>query len=40
MSNKELWMSTIPAIFLLFAVILGPLVNKVVGTPIFVPLVY
>jgi len=40
MSNKELWINTIPAIFLLFAVIFGPIVNKVIGTPVLVPLVY
>ncbi len=40
MSNGELFKNTLPAIFLLFAVIFGPLVNKLVGVAIFTPLVY
>ncbi|MEW9096947.1 MAG: hypothetical protein AB2417_17865 [Clostridiaceae bacterium] len=40
MTNKELFKSTIPVIFLLFSVIFGPFVNKAVGAPILSPLVY
>lgn len=40
MTNGELWKRTIPAIFLLFAVIAGPFINKAVGAPLFAPLVY
>jgi hypothetical protein len=40
MTNAELWKRTIPAIFLLFAVIAGPFVNKAVGAPVLAPLVY
>ncbi len=40
MTTKELWLHTIPAIFLLFAVVFGPVINKAVGLPIFAPLVY
>lgn len=40
MTNGQLFKVTLPAIFLLFAVILGPVVNDLVGTPIFTPLVY
>ncbi|RZI40767.1 citrate transporter [Herbaspirillum sp. HC18] len=40
MSNGELWKRTIPAIFLLFAVIAGPFINKAVGAPVLAPLVY
>jgi hypothetical protein len=40
MSNAELWKRTIPAVFLLFAVIAGPFVNKLVGSPVLGPLVY
>lgn len=39
-SNKELFINTIPAIFLLFAVIVGPYINKAVGMPILGPLMY
>ena len=40
MSNEELWKATIPAIFLLLAVIGGPIVNKAVGFPLLGPLSY
>jgi hypothetical protein len=40
MSNGQLFKITIPAIFLLFAVIFGPVVNNLVGTAIFTPLTY
>jgi len=40
MSTGELWKATIPAIFLLFAVIAGPFINKAVGFAILGPLVY
>lgn len=40
LSNRELWVRTIPAIFLLFAVIVGPLINKAIGVPVVGPLVY
>ena len=40
MSNGELWKRTIPAIFLLFAVIAGPFVNKLFGGPVLGPVVY
>jgi len=40
MSNAELWKRTIPAIFLLFAVIAGPFVNKMFGGPVLGPVVY
>lgn len=40
MNNGQLFKLTIPAIFLLFAVIFGPLVNKAIGIPLFTPLVY
>nr|WP_034549813.1 hypothetical protein [Carnobacterium funditum] len=40
LSNGQLFKLTLPAIFLLFAVILGPVVNNLVGYPIFTPLVY
>ena len=40
LSNAELWKRTIPAVFLLFAVIAGPFVNKLVGSPLLGPLVY
>lgn len=39
-SNRELVKITLPAIFLLFAVIFGPLVNKLIGFALFTPLVY
>jgi hypothetical protein len=40
MSNAELWKRTIPALFLLFAVIAGPFVNKLVGSPVLGPIAY
>ncbi|GEQ50573.1 citrate transporter [Tetragenococcus koreensis] len=40
MSNGKLWKFTFPAIFLLFSVILGPLVNDLIGFEIFTPIVY
>ena len=40
LSNAQLFKLTLPAVFLLFAVILGPVINKMVGYPIFTPLVY
>ncbi|OJG28260.1 UIT9 transporter [Enterococcus caccae] len=40
MSNKVLFKLTLPAIFLLFAVIFGPVVNDLVGFPLLTPLVY
>lgn len=40
MSNKVLFKLTLPAIFLLFAVIFGPIVNELVGFPLLTPLVY
>lgn len=40
MSNKALFKLTLPAIFLLFAVIFGPVVNDLVGFPLLTPLVY
>jgi len=40
MSNGKLWRFTFPAIFLLFAVILGPVVNSVIGFELFTPLFY
>lgn len=40
MSNAQLWRLTIPAIFLLFAVIAGPMVNELIGSPLFGPLSY
>jgi hypothetical protein len=39
-STKELWLNTVPAIFLLLAVLVGPYVNKAVGMPILGPLMY
>lgn len=39
-SNGELFKLTIPAIFLLFAVIFGPIVNELIGFAFFTPLVY
>lgn len=39
MTDKQLWINTIPTIFLLFSVIFGPVLNKVLPTPIFLPLV-
>ncbi len=40
MSTAELWKTTIPALFLLFAVIGGAFINKAVGWPVLGPLVY
>lgn len=40
MSSKELWKATIPAIFLLLAVIGGPLANRIAGFPLLGPLSY
>lgn len=40
LSTKELWIRTIPAIFLLFAVIAGPAINKVIGFPILGTFMY
>jgi hypothetical protein len=40
MTDAELWKTTIPAVFLLFAVLAGPFVNNAVGIPILSPLVY
>lgn len=40
MSNRALFKLTLPAIFLLFAVIFGPVVNDLVGFPLLTPLVY
>jgi len=40
MTKKELWFNTIPAIFLLFAVIFGPIINNAIGIPILSPLFY
>lgn len=37
-SNRELFANTIPVIYLLFSVILGPLFNKVLPIPLFLPL--
>ncbi|MTD38659.1 citrate transporter [Erwinia sp. CPCC 100877] len=39
-SNGELFKITLPAIFLLFAVIFGPLINDLIGFAFFTPLVY
>ncbi|WP_430622925.1 citrate transporter [Candidatus Enterococcus ferrettii] len=39
-SNGELFKLTLPAIFLLFAVIFGPVVNDLIGFAFFTPLVY
>lgn len=40
LTNAQLFKLTLPAIFLLFAVILGPVINKVIGYALFTPLVY
>ena len=40
MENGELFKITIPAIFLLFAVIFGPIVNGLIGFSLFNPFVY
>ncbi|MBU5362970.1 citrate transporter [Enterococcus raffinosus] len=39
-TNGELFKLTLPAIFLLFAVIFGPIVNDFIGFAFFTPLVY
>ncbi|CAM3622410.1 citrate transporter [Erysipelothrix urinaevulpis] len=39
MSSKELAKFTVPAVFLLFSVIAGPVVNKAIGFGLFVPVV-
>jgi hypothetical protein len=39
-SNAQLFKITLPAIFLLFSVIFGPLVNELIGFVFFTPLVY
>lgn len=39
-TSEELWKATIPAIFLLVAVIAGPMVNSMVGFPVLGPLSY
>ena len=40
MSNGQLFKLTIPAIFLLFSVIFGPLVNDLIGFALFTPVFY
>ena len=40
LSTKELWVRTIPALFLLFAVIVGPTINSWVGFPILGTFMY
>ena len=40
MSSGQLMKNTVPAIFLLFAVIGGPVINKLVGMPVLGPLAY
>lgn len=40
METGELVRYTIPAVFLLFSVIFGPVINKLIGFPLFVPIVY
>lgn len=39
-TDQELFKNTIPVIFLLFAVIVGPIINNLVGMPILGPLMY
>ena len=39
-TNGELFKLTLPAIFLLFAVIFGPIINDLIGFAFFTPLVY
>lgn len=39
-SNADLWKNTLPAIFLLFAVLTGPYINKAVGMPVLGPMMY
>ncbi|MEH7354551.1 citrate transporter [Neobacillus drentensis] len=40
MTNAQIFKVTIPVIFLLSAVIVGPFINKAIGTPLITPLVY
>ncbi len=40
MSTAELKKATLPAVFLLLAVVLSPVINKTAGTPVVIPLVY
>ena len=40
MSNAELKKATLPALFLLLAVVFSPVINKAAGTPVVIPLVY
>lgn len=40
MSTRDLFVRTLPAIFLLSAVLIGPYINKMVGLPVLGPLVY
>lgn len=40
MTNLQLLKNTVPAIFLLFAVIVGPLINNAIGIPVLGPLAY
>ncbi|MDY2777750.1 MAG: hypothetical protein SOU51_05175 [Collinsella sp.] len=40
MTSADLWKHTVPAVFLLFAVIVGPFINKAVGMPVLGPLAY
>ncbi|AQS41733.1 MAG: UIT9 transporter [Candidatus Tokpelaia hoelldobleri] len=40
LTTGQLWKLTMPAIFLLFAVIAGPAVNEAVGSPVLGPMMY
>lgn len=40
LSNAQLWRLTVPAIFLLVAVIAGPMINELTGSPLLGPLSY
>ena len=40
MSTAELQKATLPAVFLLLAVVFSPVINKVAGGPVVIPLVY
>jgi len=40
LSDAQLWKTTVPAIFLLFAVLAGPFINKALGVSILSPAVY
>ena len=40
MDNGQLMKNTLPAVFLLFAVIVGPVINKAAGMPVLGPLAY